>query len=119
MLRNARGLAVFGRLTTTVSSPTGMVSPSLRPATSLKRNAGDLFSAITRSNENTTAFAVTGRPVLNLTPGRSLNVTFHVSPASRIVHDWASRGLIVVRSSPSNVTRVSYAFCATRTPLNS
>ena len=69
--RKACGLEVFGRLTTTVSLPTAMVSPSFMPPMSLNKNAGDLLSAITRSKEKATAFAVTGLPVLNLTPGRS------------------------------------------------
>ncbi len=37
---------------------------------------------MTRSKENATALAVRGRPVLNLTPDRSVNVTFQALPAS-------------------------------------
>src|SRR5438445_5198630 len=117
--RKPCGLAVFGRLTTTVLGSVALMLSVLSCAMSVKRKAGDLFSLMARWNEYTTSSAVSALPLANLAPDFSLKVMSQVAPLSLMSQLCARLGLIVDRSAPSNFTRVSYTLWASRTPLNS
>src|SRR3954471_3448890 len=117
--RKPCGLEVFGMLTTTVLASVALTLLSFRPAMSVKRNAGDLLSLMTRWIEYTTSSAVSVLPLANFTPDLSLNVMSHVEPASLGSQLVARLGLRFERSDPSNLTRVSYTLCTRSTPLNS
>ena len=58
-------------------------------------------------------------PLANFTPDLSLNVMSFVVPASFTSQLVARLALGVVRSVPSNLTRVSYTLCVAKTALNS
>src|SRR5439155_5637813 len=117
--RNPCGLAVLGRLITTVDGSVALMLVSLICAMSVKRKAGDLFSLSTRWNEYTTSSAVIALPLANFAPDRSLKVMSHSVPESLISQLCARAGLMLERSAPSNFTSVSYALWASRTPVNS
>src|SRR2546428_4544700 len=117
--RKPCGLAVFGRLTTTVLGSVALMLSVLSCAMSVKRKAGDLFSLMARWNEYTTSSAVSALPLANLAPDFSLKVMSQVAPLSLMSQLCARLGLIVERSAPSNFTSVSYTLWASRTPLNS
>src|SRR5438445_1101812 len=117
--RKPCGLAVFGRLTTTVLGSVALMLSVLSCAMSVKRKAGDLFSLMARWNEYTTSSAVSALPLANLAPDFSLKVMSQVAPLSLMSQLCARAGLMVERSAPSNFTSVSYALWASRTPVNS
>ena len=117
--RKPCGLAVFGRLTTTVLGSVALMLSALSCAMSVNRKAGDLFSLMARWKEYTTSSALSALPLANLPPDLSLKVTSQLAPLSLMSQLCARLGLMVERSAPSNFTRVSYTLWARRTPLNS
>src|SRR3989442_14874571 len=117
--RKPCGLAVFGRLTTTVLGSVALMLSALSCAMSVNRKAGDLFSLMARWKEYTTSSGLGALPLANLAPDLSLKVTSQLAPLSLMSQLCARLGLMVERSAPSNFTRVSYTLCARRTPLNS
>src|SRR5947207_7070183 len=95
IVRKADALAVFGRLKTTVVGSVALTLSAFRPAMSVKRNAGDLFSLIARWTEYTTSSAVRALPLANFCPDLSLNVMSFVDPVSLMSQLVARPGLIV------------------------